>query len=156
MERPADLPPQIKWCHADLNQPIDCPAGSFNLFTSLGVIEYLENPYAFVRELHRVFRPGGTAILSTPNNESWRALTSLLLRGHFSAFPRQATNINLTALVRSDFEKILSFAGFTDVRFSYTGSGMLPKLKISWQKISAGLLRGMRYSDDVVIVCQKP
>jgi 2-polyprenyl-3-methyl-5-hydroxy-6-metoxy-1,4-benzoquinol methylase len=155
MDRPADLPRNVKWCKVDLNQPLDCPANSFDLVTSLGVIEYLENPYLFARELHRVLRQGGTAILSTPNNESWRALVSLVIRGHFAAFPRQATNINLTALVRSDFEKIMSFAGFRDVRFSYTGSGMLPKLKVSWQKISAGLLRGMRYSDDIVIVCQK-
>jgi len=156
MTRPVDLPAQVKWCNGDLNQPIDCLADAFDVVTSLGVIEYIENPYAFARELHRVLRPGGTAILSTPNNESWRALVSLIIRGHFSAFPRQATNINLTALVRSDFEKILTFSGFQNVRFSYTGLGMIPKLRLSWQKISAGLLRGVRYSDDVLIVCQKP
>jgi hypothetical protein len=32
---------------------------------------------------------------------------------------------------------------------------MVPKLLVNWQKISAGLLRGMRYSDDVLVVCQK-
>jgi 2-polyprenyl-3-methyl-5-hydroxy-6-metoxy-1,4-benzoquinol methylase len=155
MDQPSDMPPQVKWCKADLNQPIVYPSRAIDVVTSLGVIEYMENPYAFARELHRVLRPGGTAILSTPNNESWRSLLSLVLRGHFVAFPRLGSNINLTALVRSDFEKILTFAGFKNVRFRYTGSGMVPKLLVNWQKISAGLLRGMRYSDDVLVVCQK-
>jgi 2-polyprenyl-3-methyl-5-hydroxy-6-metoxy-1,4-benzoquinol methylase len=155
MDRPSDLPSKVKWCHADLNQSIDCPSSSFDLVTSLGVVEYMENPYAFARELHRILRQHGTAILTTPNNESWRSLTSLVIRGHFAAFPRLGSNINLTALVRSDFEKILTFAGFRNLRFSYTGSGMVPKLLVSWQKISAGLLRGIRYSDDLIITCQK-
>ncbi|MBV8841944.1 MAG: methyltransferase domain-containing protein [Bryobacterales bacterium] len=148
MERPPDLPPHVQWQHADLNQPIACPAHSFDVVTCLGLIEYLENPYAFARELHRVLRPGGTAILTTPNNENWRRLISLVMRGHF------VTSINLTTLVRSDFEKILRFAGFRHLRFSYSRSGMVPKLLVSWQAISGGILRGLRYSDDLVVSCQ--
>ena len=155
MERPSDLPSRVQWCNADLNQPVAFAAGSFDLVTSLGLVEYLENPYAFARELHRVLRPDGTAILSTPNNESWRALISFVVRGHFVAFPPLGTNINLTALVRSDFERILRFAEFSGAWFTYTGYGMVPKLLISWQAISRGLLGGVRYSDDLVVVCRK-
>jgi len=154
MERPSDLPSQVQWCNVDLNRPPDFAAGSFDLVTSLGLVEYLENPYAFARELHRVLRPGGTVILSTPNNESWRGLISLVVRGHFAAFPPLGVNINLTALVRSDFERILRFAGFSGTWFTCTGYGMLPKLPVSWQAISCGLLRGLRYSDDLVAVCR--
>lgn len=155
MERPPELPLHVDWCNTDLNYPIDCPACSFDLVTSLGVIEYMENPYAFAREIHRILRPGGTAILTTPNNESWRALTSLLIRGNFVAFPREGCNINLTPLVRSDFGRILRFAGFQDTYFTYTRTGMLPKLRVSWQAISGGFLRGMRYSDDLIVTCQR-
>jgi len=155
MERPSDLPTRVQWFSTDLNQQIPGDAGSFDLVTSLGLIEYLENPYAFAREIHRVLRPGGTAILATPNNESWRALISLMVRGHFVGFSRSGENINLTALVRSDFEKLLEFAGFAEISFSYTACGMIPKLPVSWQTISGGLLRGVRYSDELVIVCRK-
>jgi 2-polyprenyl-3-methyl-5-hydroxy-6-metoxy-1,4-benzoquinol methylase len=154
-ERPSDLPSRVQWCNADLNQPVALAAGSFNLVTSIGLIEYLENPYAFARELHRVLRPDGTAILSTPNNESWRSLISFVLRGYFAAFPPLGVNINLTALVRSDFARILRFAGFSDAWFTYTGYGLVPKLLVSWQAISCGLLGGVRYSDDLVVVCRK-
>jgi 2-polyprenyl-3-methyl-5-hydroxy-6-metoxy-1,4-benzoquinol methylase len=155
MERPSDLPANVQWCNTDLNQPVDRPADSFDLIASLGLIEYLENPYAFVRELHRVLRPRGIAILTTPNNESWRALLSLVMRGHFVAFPLMGSNINLTALIRTDFERILHFGGFQDVSFSYSRSGMIPKLTVSWQALSGGMLLGRRYSDDLVVACRK-
>jgi 2-polyprenyl-3-methyl-5-hydroxy-6-metoxy-1,4-benzoquinol methylase len=156
MERPSDLPSRVQWCHADLNQPLAFASGSFDFVTALGLIEYLENSYAFARELHRVLRPEGTAILTTPNNESWRALISLVVRGHFAAFPPLGGNINLTALVRGDLERILRFAGFSGAWFTYSGYGMVPKLPVTWQAISRGLLGGVRYSDDLVVVCRKP
>jgi 2-polyprenyl-3-methyl-5-hydroxy-6-metoxy-1,4-benzoquinol methylase len=155
MERPSDLPSHVQWRNTDLNRRVPCAAGSFDLVTSVGVVEYVENPYEFARELHRILCPSGTAILTTPNNESWRALISLVVRGHFSGFSPLGANMNLTALVRSDLEKILRLAGFSGTRFSYTCCGMVPKLSVSWQAISCGLLRGVRYSDDLVAVCRK-
>jgi SAM-dependent methyltransferase len=154
MERPSDLPAHVKWCKTDLNESVPCGVGVFDLVTSVGIIEYLENPYAFAREIHRVLRPNGTAILTTPNNESWRALISVVVRGHAPAFPPLGANINLTALIRSDVLRILHFAGFSGISFSYPGYGMVPKLPVSWQAISCGLLRGLRYSDDLVAVCR--
>jgi len=156
MERPSDLPVFVQWRHADLNLPVGYPADSFDLVVALGLIEYLENPFALARELHSVLRSGGTAILTTPNNESWRSLISLVMRGHFVGFAPMGSNINLTALVRRDFETILRFAGFENVRFSYSNSGLVPKLRLSWQAISGGILSGRRYSDDLVVVCRKP
>jgi 2-polyprenyl-3-methyl-5-hydroxy-6-metoxy-1,4-benzoquinol methylase len=154
-DRPVDLPPSIRWCDADLNQPLSLPDNSFDAVISLGLIEYLENPYAFAREIYRVLRPGGKALLTTPNNESWRSMTALLLRGHFVGFPLKGSNINLTALLRVDFEKILRFAGFQQPSFSYSRFGMLPKFPVSWQAVSGGLLRGMRFSDDLLVTCEK-
>ena len=53
---------------------------SFDLVCSLEVIEHLEDQFRFVRELFRVTRPGGRAIVSTPNvlniNSRWRYLHS--------------------------------------------------------------------------------
>jgi 2-polyprenyl-3-methyl-5-hydroxy-6-metoxy-1,4-benzoquinol methylase len=155
VDRPSNLPVSVRWCKADLNQPVSFPDNSFDAVISLGLIEYLENPFAFAREIYRVLRPGGTAILTTPNNESWRSLMALVMRGHFVGFPPGSSNINLTALVRGDFEKILRFAGFQPPLFSYSRTGMLPKFRMSWQAISGGLLRGMRFSDDLLVACRK-
>ena len=47
---------------------------------SLEVVEHVEDQFAFARELHRILKPGGNAIISTPNilnlNSRWRNLHS--------------------------------------------------------------------------------
>jgi SAM-dependent methyltransferase len=44
----------------------------FDLVTCFEVIEHVANDDAFVRGIAHVLRPGGTLILSTPNNTLWR------------------------------------------------------------------------------------
>ena len=40
---------------------------SFEVACSLEVVEHVEDQFLFARELHRIVRPGGTVIVSTPN-----------------------------------------------------------------------------------------
>jgi SAM-dependent methyltransferase len=47
------------------NIPLE--AGSVDLVVSFETIEHIDNPALFLKELHRVLRVGGTAIISTPN-----------------------------------------------------------------------------------------
>ena len=53
---------------------------SIDVACSLEVVEHIEDQFAFARELHRILRPGGLAIISTPNilniNSRWRYLHS--------------------------------------------------------------------------------
>lgn len=53
---------------ADLNlERLPYADGSFEVVTATEIIEHLENPRAFLREIARVLRPGGLCIISTPN-----------------------------------------------------------------------------------------
>ena len=53
---------------------------SIDIACSLEVVEHVEDQFAFARELHRILKPGGLAIISTPNvlnvNSRWRYLHS--------------------------------------------------------------------------------
>jgi SAM-dependent methyltransferase len=64
---------------ADLNEPFPFADASFDTSMAIEILEHLENPRRFLRELARTLRPGGVAIVSTPN------LTSLLSRFLFAA-----------------------------------------------------------------------
>ena len=106
------------WLQADLNGPVPLPADSFDAIVSAEVIEHLENPRAVFREFHRLLRPRGYLLLTTPNQESLRSLASLVLRGHFVDFLDGSYPAHITALVRKDFERIAAETGFEPPHFS--------------------------------------
>jgi SAM-dependent methyltransferase len=84
-------PTAIEISAADLNQGIPFDDGQFTAVVSTEVIEHVENPWFFVRELYRVTKPGGVVVLSTPNlanvyTRGWYALTGRLYNFLDSAY----------------------------------------------------------------------
>jgi 2-polyprenyl-3-methyl-5-hydroxy-6-metoxy-1,4-benzoquinol methylase len=157
MWRPDDLPNGIdNWIVGDLNAPLDLPESSFDVIVAVEVIEHLENPRATAREWFRLLRDGGTIICSTPNNESWRSLLALLFRGHYALFGPMNYPAHITALLRKDIDRLMAEAGFESPAYYYTNRGLLPKMSLHWQAISAALFCGVRYSDNLVAVARKP
>jgi len=151
MARPPELPPGILWLAQDLNDPLEVSAASFDVVVAAEVIEHLENPRAVAREWFRLLRPGGVVLLSTPNNESIRALVALLVRGHFVAFGDASYPAHITALLRKDIVRVLSEAGFVGPEFGCTARGGIPGWpSATWQQLSANLLRGPRWSDTLI------
>ncbi len=147
----------VQWIRADLNDPLPLAESFFDAVIAAEVIEHLENPRAMARELFRILKPGGTAIVSTPNNESWRALISLLMRGHYVEFCNGSYPAHITALVRKDLERVFTEAGFEQIQFRFTNHGGVPGMPTtSWQRISAGALKGLRFSDNVILIAHKP
>lgn len=59
---------------------------TFDAITNIEVVEHLENPYHFLREVGRIMKPGGLLILSTPNPLHIFNRLSFLLRGKFYRF----------------------------------------------------------------------
>jgi len=59
---------------------------SFDMVYAVEVIEHLKNPYDFISEMYRVTRPGGTAIVTTPNILNLSSRVSYLLTGFFEMF----------------------------------------------------------------------
>jgi 2-polyprenyl-3-methyl-5-hydroxy-6-metoxy-1,4-benzoquinol methylase len=155
--RPENLPSTIRWHRLDLNDADAIPATNFDVVIAAEVIEHLENPRQVAREWFRILKPGGTLILSTPNNESMRSLMTLLVRGHYVAFLDSCYPAHITALLRKDLGRILTEAGFSEVRFHFTNHGGLPKLPaVSWQQVSWGLLKGCRFSDNLIATAKAP
>ena len=157
LPRPVNLPSTIQWYRLDLNHADAVPVATFDVVIAAEVIEHLENPRQVAREWFQILKPGGTLILSTPNNESIRSLMALMVRGHYVAFLDSCYPAHITALLRKDLVRILTEAGFSDVRFHFTNHGGLPKLPaVSWQQISLGLLKGCRFSDNLIATARVP
>jgi SAM-dependent methyltransferase len=83
---------------ANLNNGIPFDDSQFDVVVATEVIEHLENPWFFVRELYRVTKAGGVVVISTPNlanvyTRTWYALTGRLYNFLESAY-RQIGHIS--------------------------------------------------------------
>ena len=63
----------------DLNEPLPYEDASFDVVHSNQVIEHLVKTDLFVREIRRLLRPSGYAIISTNNLASWHNIFSLVI-----------------------------------------------------------------------------
>jgi len=79
------------------------PDASFDGVVSVEVIEHVPDDSAFVRQIHRVLRPGGFVVLTTPNGET-RPNTN---PDHI----RHYTRDQLEAKLRESFEEVDVFYG---------------------------------------------
>jgi SAM-dependent methyltransferase len=63
----------------DLNEPLPYGDAEFDVVHSNQVIEHLTRTDVFLREIRRILKPSGYALLSTNNLASWHNVFSLLL-----------------------------------------------------------------------------
>jgi len=73
--------PEVR-CHAiDLHGGLPLADQSVDLAYSVEVLEHLEDQFLFFREVHRVLRPGGRFVLTTPNVLSLTSRVRTLVAG---------------------------------------------------------------------------
>jgi SAM-dependent methyltransferase len=110
----------------NLNARLPFADRSFEAALSVEGIEHLENRVGYVRELHRVLRPNGLLILTTPNIVSLRSRVRFAGSGFFhgdsrplrEAEPGPFHHIGLGTF--PDFRYILHTSGFRLMRVSHT------------------------------------
>jgi len=79
-------PPALSCTKIDLNRELPESDEKIQAILALEIIEHLENPQAFLREIARVLAPGGHCLLSTPNIASLPSRLRYLFRGEFTHF----------------------------------------------------------------------
>lgn len=72
--------------------------GGFALITSVEVIEHVENPIGFLRNIRRLLRPGGVAVLTTPNVDNTPARIKFLLRGTIRMMDAHSEKAHITPI----------------------------------------------------------
>jgi 2-polyprenyl-3-methyl-5-hydroxy-6-metoxy-1,4-benzoquinol methylase len=144
------LPDDVRFVAANLDGTLPLEDASVDTAAAIEVIEHLENPRAFMRELVRVTRPGGWIVVTTPNQLSALSLLCLIAKGSFSAFQGGDYPAHRTALLEVDLRRIAAECGLEQVAVEYTRWGRMPLT--SWHYPTAlAALAPRRLSDNVAL-----
>lgn len=155
LPRPQGFPDSVQWIEGDLNHPLPLGDGVFDSIVSVEVVEHLENPRAVFREFHRLLKPGGVLVVTTPNQESLRSYAGLFFGGHFASFLGKSYPAHITALLRMDLGRICDESGFGSPKFEFSGDGRIPKLtRWRWQNFTP-FLRGRLFSDNLGLAVRR-
>jgi SAM-dependent methyltransferase len=79
----------------DMNRRFPLDDGQFDFVSCVEGIEHLQDQFHFVRECHRVLKPGGLLVLSTPNILNLASRLKFLLCGFYSLVPRPINEFSL-------------------------------------------------------------
>ena len=147
-----DLPEEVAFERADLDRDrLPLADAAADVTAAVEVIEHLENPRAFVRELARVTKPGGWIVVTTPNQLSVLSLLTLTAKGQFSAFQPGDYPAHRTALLETDLRRIADECGLADVEIAFTRWGRLP-LSAWHYPVAIASLAPRRLSDNVAMI----
>lgn len=135
---------------ADFNRPLPFSRQSFSGAISLEVIEHLIDHKLFLKEIHRILKPGGWLIISTPNIAWWGYRLFMLLgqppkkEGYHLRF---FTHSSLSRLLNQFKLTIIKDNSFTTVPIinRYLPKPIYPTIKF-WPNLLA---------QDLVFLCRK-
>ena len=107
--------------HCGELQSMNLPAEQFDLCVISDVIGHVRSPLDFLREIHRVLKPGGILFIATPDIGSWSARLMRQKWMEFKAehliyFNRQ--NLQ-TTLFKSGFREVIIQGGWKILSFDY-------------------------------------
>lgn len=116
----APFPEGVRGVRADLNRPLPLEDGSFDAVVCVEGIEHVENPHHMLREFHRILRPNGWLLLSTPNILTLRSRWKFFFTGRFAKFSDfESGSDPLSPLVRGHINPV----GYPELEFALATHG---------------------------------
>lgn len=135
---------------ADLNQMWPIDNESIELLVSLEVIEHLENPRFYFREVYRVLKKGGYAFISTPHSINLIARFLFLLKGQHRYFQNESYPAHITTLLPIDFERLAQESNLSLLSKHYNYHDVLPFFGSDFY------IKSPFFSDSIGFLLQKP
>ncbi len=126
-----------------------------DVVVAVETIEHVENPRAFFRELVRLCKPGGTVIVTTPNQLSLLSKLTLIVKNQFNAFTESNYPAHITALLEVDLRRIASECGLLNIGMHYSHKGRLPGTALNAPRFASSLCP-RALSDNIAVSGTKP
>jgi ubiquinone/menaquinone biosynthesis C-methylase UbiE len=112
-------------------ETLDFPDQTFDAITCLGVMEYLDDDRVALREMNRVLKPGGIAVITCPHYwapwRRWDALYWRMVQPLRSLLGRDPYSLVTHREYReSAFRSMLDGCGFAVIDIAFYGFGLVP------------------------------
>lgn len=130
----------------DLNDKWPLPDNKYDLVYSLEVIEHIENPRHFFREITRIVKPDGFIFITTPNNLNFFSKLFFLFTGIHRFFQDSCYPAHISVVTPIDIKRICQENNLTLLSTHYNHHDVLPlfdkayRLPFSFLSDSIGFL----------------
>ena len=123
----------------------------FDIILCSEVIEHIENPWAFTRNLRALGKEGTILILSTPNPESFLSIISLIFKGYFVAFGPRDYPAHITPVSTYEIKNMLELLKVKVINFFFIKNGRIPGTGLLWRSLFP-FLGGKRFSENFIVI----
>lgn len=141
---------QFEFFQHDSNKPFPEQYRDFDVILCSEVIEHIENPWAFTRNLRTLGKTGCHLILSTPNPESLLSIMCLIFKGHFVAFGPKDYPAHITPVSIYEITNMFALLNTSRCEFSFVRNGRIPGTGMLWHDLLPGL-QGKRFSENYIV-----
>jgi 2-polyprenyl-3-methyl-5-hydroxy-6-metoxy-1,4-benzoquinol methylase len=124
---PQTLPSNVTPIQADLNEAWPVASDSIDFAFSIEVVEHVENPRHFFREMKRITKLGGHIFVTTPNNHSLMSKATFLLKGQHRLFQDPSYPAHITPLLKCDIERIAAEQELKILGWFWSNHDTLPR-----------------------------
>jgi len=144
----------IEFILCDFDKVFPFKDHTFDYVVAVEVIEHLENPWHFLREINRVLKKEGKLYLTTPNVHSLHQRIYFLFSKPFYFFSDEdfMKNKHLTPMLYWNLKRMLEISGFKIEKITFNRA-FIPKIKIFSRNLRAP--KSFLFGENLIIVAVK-